>query len=199
MNATTIDGAGRKAVVIRGQVRTKDNSPVSGAVLDVSAINVGGQVSSVDSLGTTTTTSSGAFAFRVKPKGARRVVFSYRPASSFEAAASASVLVRQKLKLVVRRSKARLVRGQSLTLSGKLSGAAAAAAGARVQIEVLNGRKWQAVGSVTASRSGAFAWKHRFTRVTRPTLFTFRAVVRPTGEWPWSSKASSRIKVLVTR
>jgi hypothetical protein len=195
--AATIEGRGGKALYIRGYVKNQDGTPKVGALLNVTALFVGVNASGVTSLGTTSTDSAGAFKFKVKPKGARRITFSYRPVSSFEASASATTLVRQKLKLSLRRSKARLARGQRLTLSGKISGAAGAAAGAAVEIDVLNGRKWQKVGAVTARKSGSFAWKHKFMRVTRPTLFTFRAVVRSSGTWPWKSKASSGIRVLV--
>lgn len=195
--AATLEGPGGKALYIRGYVKAQNGSPMAGAVLDVSAFSVGGSATGVISLGTATTDSAGTFKFKVKPSGARRIVFSYRPASSFEATASASTLVRQKLKLSLRRSKARLDRGQRLTISGKLAGAGGAAAGATVEIDVRNGRKWMQVASVTAGKSGAFKWKHKFTRVTRPTLFTFRAVVRTSGSWPWKTKASSGIRVLV--
>lgn len=195
--ARTIEGRGGKAVSVRGAVKTSSGSPVAGALLDVSATNIGGAVSGTSSLGTTKTSSKGEFAFRIKPKGARRITFAFRPASTSEATASASVLVRQKLSLSAKRSRARLTRGQQLTLSGKLSGTAGAAAGAPVEIYVRNGRKWQKVAVVTASKSGRYAWKHRFTRVTRPTLFTFRTVVRASSSWPWKTRTSRGVKVLV--
>lgn len=196
--AARIDAAGSKAVLIRGSVRTKEDAPIGGAVLDVYEFSLGGPTG-VTSLGAITTTPAGAFSFNVRPNGARWIVFSYRPASSLEATASATTLVLQKLRIVIRRSKAQLVRGQRLTISGKLSGAATAAAAARAQIEVLNGRRWQRVGSAAVRRSGTFVWRHRFTRVTRPTIFTFRAVVRASGPWPWPSKVSPWIQVLVNR
>lgn len=195
--AKTIEGRGGKAVSLRGSVKTSTGSPVAGALLDVTATSIGGAASGTVSLGTTKTGSKGTFKFRVKPKGARVIKFAFRPASSSEATASASTLLRQRLSLSAKRSKARLVRGQRLTISGRLSGAAASAAGAPVEIYVRNGRRWQKVAVVSASRSGRYAWKHRFTRVTRPTLFTFRAVVRADANWPWKSRVSRNVKVLV--
>ncbi|MFT4050611.1 MAG: hypothetical protein QM648_12345 [Solirubrobacterales bacterium] len=191
-----IEGRGGKTVAIRGDLKTADGAPISGARLEVVAVSVGGNAA-IKPLGITKTSSRGTFKFNVKPKGARQIVFEYHPSSTSETTASASTLVRQKLSLIVHRSKARLVRGQQLVISGKLSGTAGAAAGAPVEIAVRNGRKWQRVGLVAADKSGRFVWKHRFTKVTRPTLFTFRAVVRSNATWPWKTKTSGGVKVLV--
>lgn len=191
-----IEGKGGRAVSIRGVLKTSAGGPIVGASLDVTATGIAG-VSGTASLGTTKTAKDGSFTFKVKPKGARNITFSFRPASTSPSTASASTVVREKLGLSAKRSKAKLVRGQALTISGRLTGAAAAAKGAPIEIDVLNGKKWQSIDVVTAGKGGAYKWKHRFTRVTRPTLFTFRAVVKSSGTWPWKSKSSSSVKVLV--
>jgi hypothetical protein len=191
-----VEGKGGRAVSLRGVLKTSTGAPIVGALLDVTATGIAG-VSGTASLGTTKTAKDGSFTFKVKPKGARNITFSFRPASTSASTASASTVVREKLGLSAKRSKARLIRGQELTISGRLTGAAAAAASANVEIDVLNGKKWQKIDVVSTGKGGAYKWKHRFTRVTRPTLFTFRAVVKPSGSWPWKSKTSSSVKVLV--
>jgi hypothetical protein len=178
-------------------VKTSAGAPLDGAVIEVTATSAIGDASSASALGTAKTDRRGGFKFKVKPKGARIVTFTYRSSANPNQSASASTLVRQRLALSAAVSKRRLVRGQSLTLSGRLSGTAGAAAGAPVEIDVRNGAKWQKVDVVTATAGGRFAWRHRFTRVTRPTLFTFRAIVRAGATWPWKSKASRGVTVLV--
>lgn len=195
--AKVIEGRGGKAVSIRGSLKTREGAPIAGAVIDVTATSVGGSASGVAPLGFTRTTSKGAFKFKVKPKGARNITFSFRPSSSSQSTSAASMLLRQRLSLSARRSKARLRRGQKLKISGRLSGAAASAVGAPVTIQVRNGSRWQTVATVSAGKGGKYVWIHRFTKVTRPTLFTFRAAVKASGTWPWKSKTSSSVKVLV--
>lgn len=193
-----IDGKGGRAVKVRGVLKTSTGAAISGAKLDVTASSLGVSGAATSILGTATTTKDGSFSFKLKPKGARRITFAYRPSTGATSTAEASTIVRQLLALSARGSKRVLRRGQALTIGGKIGGTAGAANGAPVEIDVLAGKKWVAIATVRAGKSGSFEWKHNFTRVTRPTIFRFRAVVKSAQTWPWPSKFSNSVQVLVT-
>lgn len=192
MRKGLIDGKAGRAVAVRGILKTAAGQPIAGESLVVTSSSLGIPGVATKPLGSAKTAKDGSFSFKVRPSGARRITFAFR-GSVF-----ASTVVRQKLSLSAKRSRAILSRGNALTISGRLSGTAGAAAGAPVEIQVLNGKKWAKVAEVRATKSGSYKWKYRFKRVTRPTLFRFRAIVRSKPGWPWPNKSSKSLQVLVT-
>ncbi|MBI2690956.1 MAG: hypothetical protein HYX29_03285 [Solirubrobacterales bacterium] len=186
-----IDGKAGRTVLVRGALKSSSGAAIAGETLTVTASSLGVSGAATKPLGSAKTAKDGSFSFKVRPNGARRVTFSFR------GTAFASTIVRQRLTLSARRSRGTLSRGKVFAISGRLSGTAGAAAGAPVEIQVLNGKKWAKVAEVRAGKSGSYKWKYRFKRVTRPTLFTFRAIVRSKPDWPWPSKSSSSVRVLV--
>lgn len=194
---SVIQTAGSGSVRVQGRLSTEAGEPISGAVLQVSALDLAVFGSQERSLGEVTTTANGQFSVSVRPNGARRISVSFKPAPEAVGTAVASAVVRQALSLSVKASKQRVKPRGNLTLSGKLSGAGAARSGAPVEIDVkINGR-WRAVGVVETGRAGGYRWRYRFARVTQPTRFIFRAQVRSNKAWPWSTKKSRIVKVLV--
>lgn len=187
-----LDGKAGRAVVVRGALKSASGAAIAGETLTVTASSLGVSGAAIKPLGSAKTGKDGSFSFKVRPNGARRITFSFR------GTAFASTIVRQHLTLTARRSRGVLTRGKAFTIAGRLNGTAGAAAGAPVEIQVLNGKKWAKVAVVSASKSGSYRWKYRFKRVTRPTLFRFRAIVRSKPGWPWPSKSSKGLKVLVT-
>jgi hypothetical protein len=192
-----IDGTASRSVSVGGFLLTTSGDPIVGATLDVSSVNLGGSDSTSTALGSVVTGVDGSFNYKLKPSGAQRITFAYRPRAGANQTASASTIVRERIALTAKGSSSVLSYGGKLTISGRLGGAGAAAGGAPVEIQVAAGKKWIAVDSVSTSKSGKYKWQHRFKRVTRPTLFRFRAVVRGSKTWPWATKASSSVKVLV--
>lgn len=191
MRKGLIDGKAGRAVVVRGALKSSSGSAIAGETLTVTASSLGVPGAATKPLGSTKTAKDGSFSFKVRPNGARRITFSFR------GTAFASTIVRQRLTLTARRSRGVLTRGKAFAISGRLNGTAGAASGAPVEIQVLNGKKWAKVAEVRAGKSGSYKWKYRFKRVTRPTIFTFRAIVRSKQDWPWPSKTSSSVRVLV--
>jgi hypothetical protein len=197
MRKSAISVKTSRSVSVSGTLRTTAGKAIGGATLEVVTSSLGGATEVPVRTASIKTAKDGGFSYKVKPNGALRITFLFRPTSGGASTATASTTLRQAISLSARRSKARLVRGASLTISGRLSGAGRAAAGTAVEIQVKNGKRWSTIDTVTASGSGSYKWKHRFTRVTRPTIFTFRSIVRPKQSWPWPSKSSSSVKVLV--
>ncbi|MBJ7459307.1 MAG: carboxypeptidase regulatory-like domain-containing protein [Thermoleophilaceae bacterium] len=188
-----------RKVSVAGVLRTSSGRAISGATLEVTATSVGAAAETSTRLGSVKTDADGAFAFKVKPNGALRITFTFRPSAGAQSIATASTTVRQKIALSARRSEAKLRRGAQLTVAGRLSGAGRAAAAVPVEIQVKNGRRWSRVALVQTDPRGSYKWRYRFKRVTRPTLFTFRAAVLAKPDWPWPGTASAPVQVLVRR
>ncbi|MGK2877779.1 MAG: carboxypeptidase-like regulatory domain-containing protein [Solirubrobacterales bacterium] len=186
-----------RKVSVAGVLKTTTGRAIGGATLEVTATSIGAATETSTRLGSVRTGADGGFSFKVKPNGALRITFTFRPSSGAQTTASASTTVRQAIALSARRSKAQLRRGSTLTIAGRLSGAGRAAAAVPVEIDVKNGRRWSRVAAVQTGTSGSYKWQYRFKRVTRLTLFTFRAVVRKKQGWPWPSSASAPVQVLV--
>jgi hypothetical protein len=188
-----------KRKVVSGALRTSTGQPIAGAKLDVYKANVVGPSTKMIRIGSTKTSAKGRFSFKVRPRGALLITFVFRPAAGAHGTASASTTLRHAIRLSARGSRSALGRGGSFKIVGKISGAGTAARGASVEIEVKNGKSWTSVAALTAGKGGAYKWKHRFTKVTRPTLFRFRAIVRAKQGWPWPSRTSPVVRVLVSR
>ncbi|MGH2960332.1 MAG: hypothetical protein ACRDKE_12055 [Solirubrobacterales bacterium] len=188
-----------KSVLVEGTLTTPEGTPVAGAVLEVTALDLGVYDAAAKSLGTIITAPNGRFSVSIKPEGARRISVLFKPYPTSLGTAVTSTIVREDLSLSVKRSKSRVKPGGSLTLTGVLDGAGAAADDTPIEIDALIGKSWRAVGVVEASSSGKYKWKYRFTRVKQSTRFTFRAIVRRNKSWPWPTEISKTVKVLVTR
>lgn len=186
-----------RSVVVEGRLTTEAGQPIAGALLDVSSVDLGVYNARARSLGTVTTTAGGFFSTRVRPSGAQRISVLFRPTANSIGTAVTTTIVREQLALSIKRSRARVPSRGRLRLSGRLSGAGAAAKGAPVEIDVRIGKRWRAVDVVETNSRGSYRWNYRFTRVTRSTRFNFRAVVRRNSSWPWPTETSKRVRVLV--
>jgi hypothetical protein len=196
---SVISSANGKSVVVEGTLTTAAGAPVAGAVLDVTSLDLGVFNAAAKSIGTTTTTSTGRFSVRVKPNGAQRISVLFKPYPASIGTAVTSAIVREDLELSVKRSKARVKPGGSLTLTGVLAGAGAAADDTPVEIDAKIGKTWRAVGVVETNSRGSYKWKYRFTRVKQATRFAFRAIVRKNKSWPWPTETAKSVTVLVAR
>jgi hypothetical protein len=186
------------AATVTGNLST-GTTPISGARLEVSSLDLGVFGAEPVSLGETTTTADGTFSIPLSARGAQRVTISFRPAVGLPTTALGTAVVRESLKLSIKRSKPRIRPGGSLIVSGRLTGAGAAAAGAPVEIDTKIDGRWRAVGVIETAKNGSYRWKYRFNRVKRSTKFVFRAQVRRNKSWPWPTSRSKAVKVLVAR
>jgi hypothetical protein len=87
-----------------------------------------------------------------------------------------------------------LWRGGTITFRGRvgLFRAHVPAAGKLIQIQYLDGRRWRpAVKLGHTGRSGRFAIRYRFRRISRPTRIYFRILVPAEGGWPYATGVSS--------
>lgn len=184
---------------IGGTLRTRTGRPIAGAQLTVAFEQLGAEAAQAHARRPVTTTRRGRFRVRVGGRGARRVTVAFAPTRGGAPTVTAAAIVRTPVRLTVARSAAHLPLGGRLALRGRLRGAAVAGRGAVVELQAIVSGRWRAVGTVTTGRGGRYRWRYRFRYVTRPTVFSFRAVVRRTPGWPWPSLRSRPIEVRVGR
>ena len=187
---------GRK-VTLSGRLTTQDGTPVAGAVLNVLALDLGVFNAAPKSAGTVTTRADGSFSLKVGPRGAKRYMVLFQPSPESGAIVVTSALAQEKLALSARSSAGRVRPGGSISISGQLKGAGAAAEDAPVEIDAKVAGRWRAVGVIEADRKGNYEWDYRFVRVKVATRFVFRAQVRRDASWPWPTVSSKIVKVLV--
>ncbi|MGB1582928.1 MAG: hypothetical protein ACPHCI_03985 [Solirubrobacterales bacterium] len=196
---TRIESKKSGTVTINGVLVAPGGAPIGGAALQPIETDIGDVDAVETALPATFTAADGSFSIPVRAAGAKRIRISFRPNPSAAETAVVSVLVRQELRLSVKRSRSKLKRRGRLTISGRLTGAGAATNDAPVEINARVGRSWRAVGVVETNSRGVYKWRYRFVSVRRTKTFKFRALVRRSAAWPWPTEVGRTIKVRVTR
>lgn len=187
-----------RPVKLRGALETRDGQPIAGARLAVETLQLGVRGGPLaERRAEVVTDAGGRFAVELRARGAQRVLVEFHPRPAARATARAAGMVRTRLALSVSRSERLLVKGRRLTLRGRLRGAGPSARGALVQIQAIVNGRWAPVGTARARADGAYAWRYRFVRLSRDTIFSFRAVVDRVPGWPWPPERSRRVIVLV--
>jgi hypothetical protein len=104
------------------------------------------------------------------------------------------------VRLLLHRSPASLVNGQTVRLFGRLRGLPSPA-GVIVQLQALvtrPKRHWMTFGIATASSDGRFSYTYRFTRTTRIQVYRLRARIPSQLGFPYRAAASRPEPVRVT-
>jgi hypothetical protein len=185
------------AATIAGTLRTASGAPVAGALLTLSAVDLGVTGARPHDLAPVTTDAQGRFAATLKRNGAQRVVVAFAPRPGADATTSASVTLRTRLSLTAAPTPSSLVKGRVLTMRGRLRGAGPSARGAVVRIDAIVNSRWSPVGVARAARGGRYRWRYRFVNLSRDTTFSFRAVVERAPGWPWATVRTGRLTVEV--
>jgi hypothetical protein len=185
------------AAVITGRLTTQAGLPVAGAVLGIRMTQLGLADPAETDRPDVTTGSDGRFSIPVPGSGARQVGISFTPYAGGPVTSKASVTVRSRLGLRLRRKPARIRIGRKVRFSGGLTGAGPSAAGVPVEIQAKVAGKWQTVATVRSRSGGKWNWVYRFRYVKRNAIFSFRAIVRAAPGWPWPLVKSPVRKVRI--
>lgn len=186
-------------VHVTGTLHTPSGAPISGALVNATSIDIGDADATEQALVGVRTAADGTFSIPVSAKGAKRIRIGFSPRASAANTAVGVVIVRQALRLSVKRSRSRVRPRGRVTISGQLRGAGSAKKGAVVEIDARVRGKWRAVGVVETNSRGIYKWRYRFVSVRRTTKFKFRAIVRRSKAWPWPSKRGRSVTVRVVR
>ncbi len=191
---TTADGRRRRP---SGTLTTSGGDPIAGAKLTLSARSYGVAKATTRQLAAVTTDARGRFTGAALPEGAYVVTAGFAPRVGEAATVEATTKARSDLQLKLAAKPSRLRKGQTGRLSGQLSGAGPSGSGTRVLIQTIIGGRWRTIDRVTAGANGRWQWQHRFGKITRTTIFSFRATVPSRSGWPWGTETSSKTRVRV--
>ncbi|WP_026910262.1 hypothetical protein [Patulibacter minatonensis] len=189
--ATTKDGRRQP----KGYLRTLGGAPLAGVTVRLSRTQTGAATPKTVTLPPVRSGRDGRFAAPTLPEGAWTVAGAADVSSG---TVTGSIRLRTGLRISASPSPTRLRTGGLMVLSGRLRGAGPAKAGVRVRIQTIVKGRYVTVAAVRTTASGRWQWRHRFTKVTRPTLFSFRAQVPGEGDsWPWKPVVRRAESVLV--
>jgi hypothetical protein len=184
----TVTSTPTKSGLLRpsGRLTTAKGTPIARAKVRLTRTRIGAKRPVTTELKTVRTGKDGRFTAATLPEGAWNVGAA---AVVRDGTATAARLLKTPLRVTADSSPRRLRTGGRAVLAGRLTGAGLSRKGAPVRIQVIAGGRWRTVAAVRTDAVGRWRWRHRFTKVSRPTLFSFRAVVPQVGTWPWADVA----------
>lgn len=184
-----------RSTVIAGRLVAASGAAVANAKVDVqTATRVAGATFHPTTV--LTTDADGRFRFSLRARSSRLVRFAYR--TYFEDLAPAQLQevelrVRAPISLGVSHRSTR--NGRSVHFSGRIRGVASSSRKA-VEMQAQVRKRWVSFGTARLS-NGRFRLGYRFARTYHRTTYTFRAVVRSDGRWPFETTGSKRVRVVV--
>lgn len=191
-------GAATKSGRVRptGRLVSAGGSALAGVVVRLTRARPGPSGPRTVALSPVRTGTDGRFTAAALPEGAWTVAAA---ADVQDGTATATARLKTVLRTTAVPSPRRLRTGSRMVLSGRLTGAGAARGGVRVRIQTIVKGRYRTVAAVRTRSNGTWRWRHRFTKVSRPTLFAFRAVIPGEGDdWPWTPISRRARSVLVT-
>lgn len=194
----TLEGSTTRSGRVRptGRLRTAGGSGLAGVVVRLTRTRPSASGPRTTALKSVRTGADGRFTAAALPEGAWTVAAA---ADVQDGTVTASSRLKTALRTTAVPSPTRLRTGALMVLSGRLTGAGAARGGVRVRIQAVVKGRYRTVAAVRTTSNGTWRWRHRFTKVSRPTLFAFRAVVPGEGDdWPWNPINRRARSVLVT-
>ena len=169
---------------VAGTLLTASGAPIAGAQLSVTSETLAMGAAPV-AAGTVTTDAAGRFRFAIPVGASRRIRIAYKWfRESAQHTHTTTVTVNVLPRVTMKADRRRLRNGQSVRFAGRVAGAPR---GARkvVELQARVGRAWQTFGTARLRSNGTFAYRYRFTRTSRPTVYQFRAIVKAERGWPF--------------
>jgi hypothetical protein len=184
----TLSSTRTKSGLLRptGRLTTAKGTPIARATVRLTRTRIGAKRPRTTELKTVRTGKDGRFTAATLPEGAWNVGAAV---AVRDGTATAARLLKTPLRITAASRPRRLKTGGRAVLAGRLTGAGLSRKDAPVRIQVIAGGRWRTVAAVRTDSAGRWRWRHRFTKVSRPTLFSFRAVVPQVGTWPWADVA----------
>ena len=178
--------------IVRGTVRNGAGNPVSGATVCIyETIDLPDGSRQLVQLANTQ--GNGRFATRLDAGPSRDLDVVYRYNSSTlarELGIDSTVVPTLKI------ADKTLANGDSVRFRGAVPGPNAESR--VITLQARAGKKWRTFKQLRTNSLGSFKGRYRFTQTTARTRYTFRAVVKRQGGYPYEPGSSRKRKVLVT-
>jgi hypothetical protein len=148
-------------------------------------------------IATVTTSRTGRFSYLAARGPARAIRFRF-PGTATIRGRNRDVELRVQASTTIRPSRRSVINGEYVIFRGKLKGGWRPAAGALVELQVLNRGQWRTFAQPRArAKSGRWAYRYRFSTVRGRASFKFRARVRAQPDFPFTTGASRPVRVSV--
>ena len=145
--------------------------------------------------GRTTTAADGSFRFpTVRRSGQLRV----QPALPSVAGRAVVVSFVAPVRATLRASATRLKNGDTVTLSGRITGDGGAYAGRDVLVQAIVRGAWRTIDTTQARADGRVTWRYRFAHTRTTADYRFRLRQPATRGLPWKPVTTAPVSVLVT-
>jgi hypothetical protein len=180
-----------EAPVVRGVLRTGAGTPVEGATVcvyeTVPLVDGSRELAAI-----ATTQQSGRFATNLEPGPSREIQVVYRFNDRF---LSRSLRLESAVVPQFRIAEKALRAGSAAHFSGSLPGPAA---GSRVvALQARAGKKWRTFKQLRTDVHGRFRGKYPFRQTVGRVVYTFRALVKRQGEYPYEPGFSRKRNLIV--
>ena len=184
-----------KKVLITGQLKRPDGTPIAGAKLHVlhqdktfgAALVPAAEI---------TTDSAGTFRHVTTADRSRTIRIGYRARhADTEFAETTDIALGVIARVGLTTDRTALRNGQTVTFRGSVAGAPQ---GSRkvVELQVRKGKSWMTFRS-TRLRNGRFSESYKFTRTVGTAKYVFRARVRAEAGFPFNTGESKQVRVTV--
>ncbi|HVW17446.1 MAG TPA: hypothetical protein VHB30_04305, partial [Solirubrobacteraceae bacterium] len=189
-------GAG-SATVIRGRLVDAKGRPIAHARLDVRArVRMTG--ATTKTIAHVTTTSTGAYSYRLPPGPSREVTFAYKARTTDRRyAVTRRIVVYVKAAVRLSRSATKLRNGQVLTLTAHAVGQSIRRRATTIAFEVRIGTSWRTFATASIDAHGVARARHRFRYTTAAVTYRFRARTTRNAAFPYLPGTSPVRSVLV--
>lgn len=179
------------APVVRGTLRNGAGAPIAGATICVYE-TVDLSDGSRQLVETASTQPNGRFAARLDPGPSRELDVVYRYNTELlEQSLDVDSTVVPTLSI----PRKRLRNGQSALFRGRLPGPNAE--GRAISLQAKVGRKWRTFKQLRSNSLGLYRGKYPFRQTIGKVRYTFRALVKRQGGYPYEAGSSRKRKVLV--
>jgi len=182
-----------ESVPVQGTLRTSAGQPVpGGAVCVYEQVPEAGQSSELIAIAKTR--SAGDFGTQLSPGPSRQVTLLYRYNNA--------VLAKEPLRITstvvpeLRVRPKRLPNRRFVRFLGSIPGPHADHRA--ISLQARTGKKWRTFKQLRTDTRGRFRGKYRFTQTHGSVVYTFRALVKKQGGYPYEPGASATRKVRVT-
>ena len=184
-----------KKVLITGQLKRPDGTPIAGAKLHVLHQDKTFGAAMVPAA-EITTDGAGTFRHVTTADRSRTIRIGYRARhADAEFAETVDIALGVIARVGLRTDRTALRNGQTVRFRGTVAGAPA---GSRkvVELQVRKGKTWMTFRS-TRLRGGRFSERYRFTRTAGLARYVFRARVRAEAGFPFNTGESKQVRVTV--
>ncbi len=181
------------AVAVYGRLRDSKADPIGGATI---LVLVREQYEpAYHQARAVVTRSNGRFRVVLPASATQRIRLAYCSAGG-GAARNLRLVVRAASQITVRPR--RLRNGESVTLTGRLRGRHIPSTGKLVEVQAFFRNRWRTISTVRSTPHGLWRFRYRFDGTRGRVAYRFRAYLPREGGYPYSSGASTPVRVVVT-